>query len=665
MAKKRKGSQQKPAPAAPPARNGNRERIFKIILVFIPFLFFILLELTLRAIGYGKDIPLLQTFTSSPANYIINPELGARYFPATGVKPAVSQTDIFLKEKPDNVYRIFVLGGSSAAGYPYMFNGRFSSMLAVILEKHYPNQRFEMVNFAMPAVASYTLRDIALELGPHKPDLVLIYAGHNEFYGGLAVASAESLGRQRWLVNLFLSLRNYKTLNLVRDFMAWLRSGSGSQKDRGTLMERMVQEKDVPYDSELFHQATETFQGNMADIIDYFNAREIPVIVGSLVSNIRHQAPFTDVFSAETNQSNWQNSYQKALNSFKAGDIDGSLEAINLCIQQDSLPASQYYLLGEIREAAGDSAAAYQAFHLAKEYDGLRFRASEDLNEVIYQFRDEEKILLAPVKEAFEKYSPGRLIGKTLMLEHLHPTLTGYALMAKAYATTILNAELCGPSEVTVVPDQEWLSEIGVTYIDREVARIRIDYLMSGWPFQKNSPPPKREYTIPNATPLQKLALKFWMDEINWEQLHVETAALYSQQQDWENAAREYKALIRATPINSAPYLFLGQSLMRLNRVDEALSAFNQALSVEPGAYAYKMIGSIYLQQGNAAKAIPYLEQAVQADPADLQALFSLSQAYASAEKFSQAQVAVEQLLQRQSDYPRAKELLQSINSNF
>lgn len=665
MAKKRKGSPRKSARAASPAAKGNRERIFKIILVFIPILFFILLELTLRVIGYGKDIPLLQTFTPSPANYIINPELGARYFPATGVKPAVSQTDIFLKEKPDNLYRIFVLGGSSAAGYPYMFNGRFSSMLKVLLEKHYPKKRFEMVNFAMPAVASYTLRDIALELGPHQPDLVLIYAGHNEFYGGLAVASAESLGRQRWLVNLFLSLRNYKTLNLVRDFMSWLRSGNGAQKDRGTLMERMVQEKEVPYNSELFHQATEIFQGNMEDIIAYFIAREIPVVVGSLVSNIRHQAPFTDVFSAGTNQSSWQGNYQKALASFKAGDIDGSLKAINLCIQQDSLPASQYYLLGEIKEAIGDSAAAYDAFYLAKEYDGLRFRASEDLNEILYKFRDDEKVLLAPVKEAFEKYSPGRLIGKTLMLEHLHPTITGYALMAKAYATTILNAKLCGPPAVSSVPDQEWLSELGITYIDREVARIRIDYLMSGWPFQKDSPHPKREYKIRNATPLQTLALKFWMDEINWEQLHVETAAFYSQQEDWENAAREYKALIRATPINSAPYIFLGQCLMRLNRFDEALTAFNQALSVEPGAYAYKMVGSIYLQQGNAAKAVPYLEQAVQADPADLQSLFSLSQAYTSAEKFSQAKGAVEQLLQRQPDYPRAKALLQFINANL
>ncbi len=664
MAKKRKGSSQKPAPAAP-TTNASRERMFKIILVFIPILFFVLLELTLRVIGYGKDIPLLQTFTPAPANYSINPELGARYFPATGVQPAVSPTDIFLKEKPDDMYRIFVLGGSSAAGYPYMFNGRFSSMLEVLLKKHYPNKRFEMVNFAMPAVASYTLRDIALELGPHKPDLVLIYAGHNEFYGGLAVASAESLGRQRWLVNLFLSLRNYKTLNLVRDFMAWLRSGSGAQKDRGTLMERMVREKEVPYDSELFHLATETFQGNMGDIITYFNEREIPVVVGSLVSNIRDQAPFTDVFSAETNRASWQSNYQKAIKYYKAGDFAGSLKAINLCIQQDSLPASQYYLLGEIMETSGDTAGAYDAFYLAKEYDGLRFRASEALNEALYQFRDDEKVLLALVKEAFEKYSPGRLIGKTLMLEHLHPTITGYALMAKAYATTILNAELCGPPEVTVVPDQEWLSEIGVTYIDQEVARIRIDYLMSGWPFQKNSPPPKREYKIPNATPLQALALKFWMDEINWEQLHVEAAELYTQQQDWENAAREYKALIRATPINSAPYIFLGQCLMRLNRFDEALSSFNQALSIEPGAYVYKMVGSIYLQQGNAAKAVPYLEQAVQADPTDLQSLFSLSQAYASAQKFPQAKGAVEQLLQRQSDYPRAKALLQFINDNL
>ena len=44
-----------------------------------------------------------------------------------------------------------------------------------------------------------------------EPDAVLIYAGHNEYYGALGTASTESLGGSTILVRLYLGLRQYRT----------------------------------------------------------------------------------------------------------------------------------------------------------------------------------------------------------------------------------------------------------------------------------------------------------------------------------------------------------------------------------------------------------------------------------------------------------------------
>jgi len=344
------------------------------------------LELLLRLFNYGQEIPLFKTFEANPAYYAVNPEVGRRYFPSSNVTPAVAVTDIFLKQKPAQGFRVFVLGGSSAAGYPYMFNGSFSSILKVILKEYYPDKYIEIVNLAMPAVCSYTVRDIALELADYQPDLILIYAGHNEFYGGLGVASTESLGHSRWLVNLYLGLGNYKTLQLVGDGVLLLRKNihnmfnNGGVNPGGTLMERMAQNREIPYGSDLFWKAGEIFRDNMNDVIDYCLEHRIPVMIGTLVSNIRDQAPFVDVFANPQTKEQWERQFKTAENSFRSQDYDAALQAVQRCVALDSLPASQYYLQGEIYEVAGDTSAAYQSFYRAKEFDGLRFRASEILN---------------------------------------------------------------------------------------------------------------------------------------------------------------------------------------------------------------------------------------------------------------------------------------------
>ena len=102
----------------------------------------------------------------------------------------------------------------------------------------------------MRAVSSYAVRDIALELADYASDLILIYAGHNEFYGGFGVGSRESLGDLRWLTNLYLSLQRYKTLQLIRDAIRvprnWIGYNAGDSRNPRSLMEHMARERHIP-----------------------------------------------------------------------------------------------------------------------------------------------------------------------------------------------------------------------------------------------------------------------------------------------------------------------------------------------------------------------------------------------------------------------------------
>lgn len=103
-----------------------------------------------------------------------------------------SNGDIFDQEKKSNSFRIFILGESAGAGYPFTPIGSFSRYLQQRLAIEYPESRIEVVNCAMTAINSYAMRDIMPGILKEKPDLIIIYAGHNEYYGALGVGSMES-----------------------------------------------------------------------------------------------------------------------------------------------------------------------------------------------------------------------------------------------------------------------------------------------------------------------------------------------------------------------------------------------------------------------------------------------------------------------------------------
>lgn len=642
---------------------------FRILLLSIPVLFFVLLELSLRIFGYGSSIPLFKTLEANPRYYAINPVLGQRYFPATGVSPMVAVTDHFLKEKPPAALRIFVLGGSTTAGYPYLYNGSFPSILKAYLKAYYPERYIEIINLAMPAVSSYTVRDVALELGDYQPDLLLIYAGHNEFYGGLGLGSTESLGRQRWLINLYLALRDYKTFQLLGNMLAALQHAisdpAPAGEDGGTLMERMAGERHIPYHSDLFFRAADNFAGNINDILDYAGERDLPVMIGTLVSNIRDQAPFVDVFADPDGEAPWREAYQNAQAAFELGDYQAALVGVQHCIALDSLPAAQYFLQGKIFAALDDSVLAYQAFYRAKEFDGLRFRASEILNRRIAQFAGNAGVMVVPVKEAFEAASPERLPGAALLLEHLHPNLAGYTLMARTFGAAILRSGLAGPPPTTLPPDSLWLARRGVTPVDSIVAGMRIRYLMMGWPFQPGSSPGKASLPYDRNDPVETLAFRFWMNELTWEEMHVEAAAYYQRSGDWEQAAAEYRALIHAIPANPSPYLILAEMLIRRNRAAAARTLLEELLLIQPDPQAFRLIGQAYLAEGSYRAALPYLEKAAAQAAADPDTHLQLARAYAEGGDFYRAHAHLKRALAATPGNEIAQQLNEMIIRHF
>lgn len=118
-----------------------RNILLNAILVLIPVVILVIFELFLRMVNYGDDLRLFIPSKAHTGYLEINQKVGKRYFTKLGnTKPAY---DIFLKNKPDSCYRIFVMGGSAAMGFPFEIGNSFSRILTSQLQDVFPIKKLK------------------------------------------------------------------------------------------------------------------------------------------------------------------------------------------------------------------------------------------------------------------------------------------------------------------------------------------------------------------------------------------------------------------------------------------------------------------------------------------------------------------------------------------
>ena len=612
-----------------------KKAAFYAITVSIPILFFVILEVVLRSVNYMGDTELFIDPEYPTDEYFIpNPNFAARYFFYTKTIPSPSG-DAFLQDKPENGYRIFAMGGSSAAGYPYGYNGTFSRVVDDVLTDAMPEKEVEVINVATSAISTYTLYDQVDEILEQQPDAIMIYAGHNEFYGALGVGSNENLGGFPGFVRFYLKLQRFKTFMFLREMIVnsgqWLASsfGEAGANAEGTLMERIISDQSIEFNGPEYELAMIQFQSNMEAIISRFEEEGIPVYLSTLASNVKDQPPFVS-------------------------------------IQDDELPpADEVFTEAQTALQNEDSTSAKEQFEYAKDLDGLKFRAPSQINEIIVSLTQEfSNVKLVQTHNSFEQASPHRIIGNNLMLEHLHPNQDGYFLMGKSFAESILGEledELTTPGyEINL---DAYFEEMQLSDFDKRIIYHRIKTLKQGFPFIiENQPSPYQLDYDPEGI-VDSLAFGVVHEKKRWDASKVELAGYYEQTLQMDKALTEYLGLIRNQPWNDSPYIFAARIYLDRNESDKAEPLLRKAYELAPEeAFTTKMLGAIELQNGNTKTAIKLLEESRSLNPDDLQTLYNLSGAYGTNQEFNKALEIANQVAQRNPSFPGIQQWIRQLN---
>ncbi|MBI3190022.1 MAG: hypothetical protein HYZ33_05180 [Ignavibacteriales bacterium] len=592
-----------------------RKRFFWILLFAFPLFIFVVSETVLRVIDYGGNLDLVvKTSVLGKEYYTLNREVARRYFSQREVGIPEAQDDLFEIKKQPNTKRIFMLGESTMAGFPFDYNATAPRLLADRLKQTLPQFNIEVINTGLAAVNSYTVLDFAQELVDYEPDAFVVYVGHNEFYGAMGVGSTEYFGQWRWAINLYLKLRELKLFLLVKDGMSAVRHLISSEVTpaQSTLMETMVREKIILYNSEEYQTARKNFEANLRDLIELSKEHHIPIVLSTLTSNIKDQKPLLSSFDENTTEQTkqqWIELMSQGANAEKSGDIKQAKIFYQQAIQTDTMQADAYFALGKCFERDSDFVVQKVVCEKARDFDGLRFRASSDFNIMMRNLCKELNVPLADADIAFEKQSPNTIVGSNLMLEHLHPNFDGYFLLAKTFFETIAENNVLVPKNEfhweLNLSDEQFKQQSGVTRFDIEAANFRIFGLTHSWPFVKTG---KSTEEYPVTDKASALAVEYANKRLAWSKARYELADWYKANNNFKNALQEYLALSKVMWYHYKPFMYMADMYRELNDTVNAEQNYLHSLSLENTPFAHVRFGMFYYDIGKTEKAIEQFE---------------------------------------------------------
>ncbi len=652
-----------------------KQNIFRLILVLIPFIILILLEAILRLTGYGTDLSIVAAINRNDKNYYtMNQLVGNRYFDENRLFYRKGSHDYFEVNKSPNTVRVFCFGASTTAGFPYEYNAIPSEFLRDRLIDALPGKNIEVINTAIAATNSYTVAEFVNELRSYKPDLFIIYMGQNEFYGAFGIGSTISIGGSRWLIKTYLWMQQFKTFQLIKSIISYLSSYFNAPHDEEDklLMEQMVKNKSIKFHGSEYNTAINSFKDNYKEIIESAKENKIPIIISTLVTNEKDLPPFVSMHSIElkdSQKSKWYEYYNRGLTLIKNKDYKTALNYFEKTLSIDSLPADIHYQIGVCYYYLKNYKEAESQYKLAKNLDGLRFRAPSEFNEIIKQLASEYKVPVSDIDKNFGQDSPHEIIGNELLVDHVHPNIRGYFLLAKSWFQTIKNNHLIGISPALTENDSLLWLQSSVTSLDSLIGKIKIMKLKSRPPFS----PGDSEFVFKPANSIEQIAYNYVTgSQVSWGMAHVMAAKEYLSKNELENALREYKAILITDETNTNLLSIIGDIYYQLKLYSNADASYKKAFLLEDNQYLRYRLGLTNINLKKPERALQYLNSCLternynsrQFSPAEIENIrYNIALAYYQMDENNKALEGLSEVLKVNPSNKDALMLLKEINN--
>ena len=421
-------------------------RLATVLLSLTPFLAF---EGLLRLTGWRPppqlNDPYLGIHETRPL-FIHQPDQQRSVIPDS--RQLLFRPESFTWPKPADEFRIFCLGGSTVQGRPFAIETAFSTWLELSLQECDPSHPWEVVNCGGVSYATYRLVPVVREILQYKPDLLVLYTGHNEF---LEDRSYAHLKRHPTVVrNIQSQLSRLRVVQFPRAL--WSRTettqpGTTLAAEVDALLDHRGGIADYQRDPEWRQMVIEHFQYNLDKMLHLALQAGVPVILIDPVSNIKDTPPFKSV--VDTNLSTDQRKRFEALWSsaceLPPGSEDKQHNLLRQALELDPGHAGAYYLLGRVQESLRRYDQAKASYLRAKDEDICPLRMLEPMHRALRTIAKRLDVPLLELRRTWEQQARHGLIGDDLLLDHVHPNISGHQKIAEMLIEQMVNLSLVAP----------------------------------------------------------------------------------------------------------------------------------------------------------------------------------------------------------------------------
>jgi lysophospholipase L1-like esterase len=562
-------------------RPGKRT-LFVAVTALAPVVVLVVLEFTLRTAGAFERLPVVFDLPGSGGEIrAFNSLVAGRYVDPRRTTVPMLTPETFRAVKTPDILRILCLGESTTAGFPFDGQVPFPVQLRQRLSEAYPGKRVEVLNAGIAAIGSYVVVDMLPELLDTQPDVIVVYMGHNEFYGIYGSGSAFVEGGSDFFVRGALAVQRTAIGRMMKRGLELLSKTPETDASRTTLMQQAVRDRDIPLGSKQYRTTMENLERNLDRLLSGCANRGVPVILSSLVSNDRDLRPFRPVVDSTRIASATARMLIARGDSLRREQRwDDAARSYGDLLRADSGNADAWFGMGRCSLALGRPDEARRWLDGARDHDAMRFRASGEANVVLRRAAQRHGALFVDMDSIFAAQSPDGIVGAELVCDHLHPNPRGYALMARAFCDAIETMKVV-PS--APVPAAHEALPRGVTDLDWDIGLLKVYPIVCAWPFRYpgEAAPAFHPFGDTAATPL---AREYLNGRLSWTRAHQLMAEDYLRRGNEPSARGEYLALAVFSPDDPWPWRMMAESFKRESKWDLRAAALAECLR-RPGQH--------------------------------------------------------------------------------
>ncbi len=427
----------------------SRRWLFRVAAVLLGLLPLLVLEVLFSLIGWpnGRETedPFVG-FSEIRPLFTLNDETD-RYEIAAD-RLGYFRPDGFAKEKGENEYRIFCLGGSTVQGRPFAIETSFTTWLEIALNASDPSRQWEVVNGGGVSYASYRLRPILDEVLGYEPDMILLYTGHNEFLEDRTYAHIKHLPKVvatggAWLARL----RTFAAAQVLYDRLRGRTRGAAVpgrpelEAEVDAMLEYRGGLEKYHRDPKWQRDVIAHFRHNLDAMIRAADEAGVPLLLADPVCNLRDCGPFKAEHRADLTpeeETRWKDLFLSA-GKCLATDPDKAIDLLEKAREIDDQHAGLHFALAKCYDGQGRMEEALASYLRAKDLDVCPLRILEPMREEIDEAAHQGGVTIVGVRRLFEGLSPEGIPGDYLMLDHVHPSIAGHQLIAKLYLDQLIH----------------------------------------------------------------------------------------------------------------------------------------------------------------------------------------------------------------------------------